>query len=566
MRYHIDIHLIKEMSKGRTNTSFIRSYLNISFYLIVVIFIIYFFYKPLLNNWFVSDDLYLMWASAKLKIHEIFFVPEKHRMLSSNFNPMYGLSFKIDWLLFKMNATGYAIHCIISTISSSLMLFLLLKLFVKPNLSFLGAVLFLLNPLTINMTGLFFRRHYTEGLFFALLSLYLFIVSEKKEGIFNGEKIFSSSCYLISSLYRELYVILPAIAFLISKQSKSWEKFKSTIFYWIGLIIYSIWRLSIWKGIGGYPSNQSFLIIENFKVIPKILNSIANFWFPNFNILGYFFIFILVLYGIKHLRFFIIFLVLFIPIIPVSNIISYNPLSDKYYFHIVVFILIIMILLIENPLVNIKNIGSICALSLSFYFLFVFIKYDIFLLKSMNYESKFSKDAAMEYMYSNKPFIEARKPYWFYIGLKNINQDIFKKIIKTEIVPPDEFLKYSNPNKLKEIRESGINLNFKKIVEEQNKFVDKPIHIKMMIDGYKFSWEFGPFKDKTYTLLRSPVSGLYYNKSELRHRGIYMLPKESDQISVIYLKIIYRIDGGKEIVSPEFEIKFPGKFMIDYKN
>lgn len=540
---------------------------NLSFIIFspILILIIYFFYIPLINNWFRGDDLYLMWAAAKLKIYEMFFIPEKHRMLSSNFNPLYGLSLKADWMLFRMNAIGYAIHCIISTLLSSLMLFLFLKLFVNRNLSFLGMIFYLLNPLTINMTGTFFRRHYVEGLIFSLLSLYLFIISEKEDNALNRHKILSSGCYLIASLYREIYVILPAIALLISSKETYLNRFRSTSFYWIVLLIYSIWRLLIREGLGGYPSNRDFLSIENLTIIPNILKSFGTFWTPDYHLIGYIFISIILLSAIRNINFLIIFGILLIPILPVSNIISYNPLTDKYYFHIIVFLIIIIVLLIKHTSFKFKNVTRVLFLLFYFYITYTFIKYDFSFIKHMNYESSISKETAMEYMYSNKPFIEARQPYWFYVGLKNINKDFFNKEIKTEIIPSNEFIKYSNPKRLEEMKASGISLKFREIIREQNNFKDSPISIKIIIDGYKFSWEFGPFKDKIYTLLRSPISGLYYNKSELKHKGVYMLPKENDQISVVFIKILYYTDKGEEVVSPEFEIKFPGKFMVDYK-
>ncbi len=530
----------------------------------ILIIILYFFYKPLLNNWFRSDDLYLMWASAKLSLFEIFFVPEKHRLLSSNFNPMYGLSFKIDWMLFKMNAYGYAIHCIISTILSSLMLFFLLRLFTNIWLSFLGVVFFLLNPLTLNMTGLFFRRHYTEGLLFSFLSLYLFIISEKKETPFGKSKILSSLCYLIASLYREIYVILPAIAFLNSKEKTFSKKIKSTLSFWIALIIYSIWRLTIREGLGGYPSNQSFLSIENLKIIPQVINSFAIYWSQNFHIIGYIYIFLLLLSAIKYPRFIIIFLILFIPIMPVSNIMNYNPFLEKYYFHIIVFFIIVTILLIENPPFKLKGSTKIIIPLLTFYFLFIFIKHDLAFINSMHHESSIAKETAMEYMYSNKLFIKPQQPYWFYIGLKNINREFLNREIKTEIIPPEEFIKYSKIEKLNEMTASGVNLDFNKVLEDKKTFKEGPLNIRIKLDNFKLSWEFGPYKNKTYTLLRSPISGMYYNKSELKSEGTYMLAGDDNKTNAIFIRVLYH-DDGHEIISPEFELRIPGSQLIEYQ-
>lgn len=556
--------MIKKLKITKFNVNFNKEILVKFLLLILLIITLYFFYKPLLNNWFRSDDLYLMWASSKLSIFEIFFVPEKHRLLSSNFNPMYGLSFKLDWLLFKMDASGYAIHCIISTILSSIMLFLLLRTSLNIWLSFCGVLFFLLNPLTLNMTGLFFRRHYTEGLLFSLLSIYLFIISEEKRNAFSNRKILSSLCYLISALYREIYVILPAIIFLNSKGETLSKKLKSTILFWFVLVIYSIWRLSIREGLGGYPSNQSFLSIENLKIIPQTINSFAIYWSPNFHTIGYIYILLFLLSAIKYPRFIIIFLILFIPILPVSNIMNYNPLLEKYYYHLVVFFIIATMLLINNPPFKFKSFTKIIISILIFYFFFIFIKYDLVFINSMRYESSIAKKTAMEYIYSGKPFIKAQQPYWFYIGLKNINQQFYNREIKTEIIPPEEFIKYSKIEKLNEMIASGVNLDFNKILEAQKSFKEGPLYFRIKLDNFRLSWKFGPFEDKTYTFLRSPISGLYYNKSELKSEGTYMLASDDNNAHTIFFRVLYN-DNGHEIISPEFELKIPSNQLIEYK-
>jgi hypothetical protein len=68
----------------------------------------------------------------------------------------------------------------------------------------------------------------------------------------------------------------------------------------------------------------------------------------------------------------------------------------------------------------------------------------------------------------------------------------------------------------------------------------------------------------TYTLLRGLASGLYYNSSDLRSTGNYMLGKGSEAPSSVYIRIFYRSEGGEEVISPEFELTIPGSRKIEY--
>lgn len=530
--------------------------------LLIACSVFVFLYFPLIGNWFRSDDTYLMWASASLKPQEMFFNPERHRLLSSNFNPMYGLSFKVDWLMFRMNAVGYAIHCILSLLAASTALYLFIRLYAERKPALVGVLLFLFNPVTFQMAGLFFRRHYTEGLFWSLLGLYFFVRADRRGKISIGAGI----CYLIASLYREVYVVLPAIAFLISGQNTILKRIRSTIPLWSGLFIYALWRLWLREGMGGYPSNQPFFSVANLEFVPKIFYYLSLQWSHDLPFLMYLLLSILIISSLRHLRLLLCFLVLVVPIMPVSNIIAGNPLEIKYFFHITVFLVVCVSLLINKPPTRNSMLFRSVLISLCLLLVVLFVKNDIRLRDDMLAESIAAKRTATEFMHSGKPYIRPEQPSWFYEGLRYLNKDFLGNNIRTQLVPPDNLLKYSDMAKLKEIEASGIDIPFNGIARKQVDFRNSPITVRMTMDNYRLSWEFGPYKDKNYTLLRSPVSGLYYNTSELRSTGTYMLAKGNadNAPGIAYIRVLYRSGGGEEVISPEFELRIPGSQKIDF--
>ncbi len=530
--------------------------------LVVACSIFVYLYFPLLGNWFRADDTYLMWASASLNLHEMFFNPERHRLLSSNFNPMYGLSFKADWTLFGMNPVGYAVHCIFSLLATSVVLYFFLRLYTERKYSIVGVLLFLFNPITFQMAGLFFRRHYMEGLFCSLLGLYFFVRADRE----GKMSVMAAILYVIASLYREVYVVLPAIAFLISRQETLLRRIRNTLPLWAGLLIYTLWRLWLREGMGGYPSNQPFFSLASLQFIPRIFVYLSLQWSHDYPVLMYMLLSILVIYSLKYLRIWACFLVLAIPILPVSNIVSSNPLEMKYFFHISVFLIVCISLLMDKPPVRHTSIFRGLLLSLCALLILFFIKSDIRMRDGMLIESIAARRSAAEFMQSGRQYIKPEQPSWFYEGLRYLSKDFFGKEIKTQLVPPDNLLKYSDLKKLRELEASGIAVQIDEILKDRKSFKDGPIAVKITMDNYKLSWDLGPYRNQKYTMLRSLVSGLYYNTSEIPPTGTYMLAKGSSDNTpgTTYFRICYR-SGQEEVVSPEFELKIPSFKTIEYR-
>lgn len=528
---------------------------------IAVCFALIPFYLPMTKNWFFSDDIQWIWSSASLHFNEIFFVPERYRAMASNFTPMLGASFKIDWMLFGMNPMGYSIHSLISLLATMVALYFFLRLYVTEKSALAGVLLFLINPITLSVTGWFSTRHYIEGLFWSLLSLTFFVRGERKGKVSVSSGIF----YLLASLNKEVYVVLPAIALLISGESVL-KRFKHTAPLWSGLIIYALWRFWIMGGIGGYPSNQPLHFNTVIPLFYKIIKFFSLQWFGDYFIVLYLFLSVAFILTIRNIKMLFIFLVLSIPLLPVSNIFDAHYSMGRYFSHISVFMICTLCLLLEQPAVRKRTLYRIALFLTCLFIIVVFIKQDIRISSAIRQERLKAKGTAEVFLSSDKTYIKSEQPLWFYEGLRGIYRDFFGRDIRTRLVPPEGFLKYAAPERLREIRESGIDIAYDELIKSQRELKKGPLSVRITVDDYKLMWDFGPSKDATYTLLRGLTSGLYYNSSELRSTGKYMLGKGrvDDTPGRVYIRIFYRSEEGGEVISPEFELKIPGSQKIEY--
>ena len=528
--------------------------------IIGVLLVIGFFYAPLAKNWFLSDDTQWIWSSATHHFKEMFFSPERYRSMASNFTPMLGASFRIDWMLFKMNPTGYSIHSLLSLAAAAAALYFFLRLYTQRNPALFGVLLFLLSPITLSVTSWFSTRHYIEGLFWALLGLTLFVRGEER----NKLSAASGICYVLASLNKEVYVVLPAVAVLLST-GPVLKRLKYTLPFWSGLAIYAVWRLWIMGGIGGYPSNQPLSSDIILPLLYRIIRSCSSHLFGDYSILFYLFLFLILVLSFKRIEMFFIFLVLMAPILPVANILNGDHYTGRYFFHMTVFLICAACVLLGHLG---AGRGRIFGAGLFFVCLLVvaaFVRRDFELSKVIRNERIDAQEAAADFTSSERKYIRARQPSWFYESIRKIDRRFMGREIKTRIVPPAEFLDYAAPERLRDMEGSGMGVPYEEIMASQKRFKQGPLSVGITVDNYKLTWNFGPDEHTPYTVLRGPVSGLYYSRSVLGSSGSIMLGEEDqDAPDTVYIKVLYRSKDGEVVVSPEFALKIPGSQKIAY--
>jgi hypothetical protein len=481
--------------------------------------------------------------------------------MASNFTPMLGASFKIDWMLFKMNPSGYSLHSIISLLAAAAAFYLFLRLYMDWKPACVGVLLFLFIPITFTVTSWFSTRHYLEGLFWALLSLYFFVRSDRR----GSPSLWAGLFYLLASLNKEVYVVLPAVAFFISRGG-FFEGLKRTSPLWLAMAVYAIWRVWIMGGIGGYPSNQLIISGEVLPHIPRAVELFSFHWFGGYHIMYFILVFFLVL-SLRERKMIFILLILFLPLLPVVNIIKEGHYYGRYFLHISVFLTGALCLFVNRAILKGGRLlkGSVFLLVLII--LSLSVRQDILLMNRIGIERLEAQETARAFIQSGQKFMRPEQPSWFYEGLRMIERDFFGREITTLIVPPDRFLKYADLHRLEEIGKAGIDIPYNEIARWKEEFREGPLTIRMNLNNYRLTWIFGPEKDGVYRVLRGPVSGLYYNHSDLRSEGSFMFGKRKrgTDLEEVYIRILYRTGGGEEIVSPEFLLEIPGNRTILYE-
>lgn len=556
---------------------------------ILAFYALWTFYIPLLNNYFISDDYQCIWFGATKSIYQIFFSPENYRALSgSNFTPMVGVSFKIDWLLFGIHPTGYFIHNLIALLMTGLALFLLMRLYTNNLSAFIGIILFLFNPVVLSVYGWCSTRHYMTGMFFALLSLYFHVKADRDDktsippenpstspllkvgttrnrGGKGGLLILSGVFYLLSSLYKEVYVLLPAIAFFISRGSIL-QRMKKTLPMWIGLIIYSIWRFYMLGGIGGYPTGDALGIKSLTAGIYRIVEITSSHLFGPFHILFWIIILIMFITMNKKRRIFgigIILIILLMPILPVTSLLNWQFSWARYVLHISVFLIFVSILW-GSEILEQRGWKSIAVVPILIIVIALFVNRDNELEAVIYKEGIISRKTADEFLYSGKEYMKSEQDTWFYDGLRDINEYFYGRKINIKIIPEKERINYISEERRLEILSQGYDLGAYRGKELRK----NTIKGKISIDGYRIQWELGPYKTGNYLVIRGRYSGLYNYITSVNNSGKYLFGRyyPDGRPEVFYLKVVYQSPEGWEGITDEYRIEIPGNSMINLES
>ena len=281
----------------------------------ILIFLVIINYR-VLDTWFIVDDTANIFCSSFDTIRLLF---DRETYLFFNqlfFTPLLPISFKVDWLLFKLNPTGYHLHNLVVAFLGCLMFYKFQRLYFPPFFSWIGAVVLAFSlPVSFDI-GWITRKQYLWGFLLALIALYLlkrWEISKKKYILF-----FSLIGTLLSFLFKEAYTFLPAIIFIISSGSIK-ERAKKTIPYFFILAVYLFWRIYMLGSIGGYPgsTDKSFLfLLDKLLHIPMDLSE---------NLYGFSFFPFLLLIILAFLNFKMLFLFAVTSIIVVSPFVFYPP-------------------------------------------------------------------------------------------------------------------------------------------------------------------------------------------------------------------------------------------------
>lgn len=533
--------------------------------------IILLFYWPLRRAGFIVDDPQYIWFSAKNPILKILFDPLTYMYLSpANFTPLLGLTFKIDSYLFKGDPLGYNLHSFLSLFLTSSMLYMFLRCYTSRIIALCGGILFIISPATVGVTSWFSTRHYMEGMFWALLTLYL--IKKNTEGGNVLLYISSAITYFLASLYKEVYVILPVVAFLIAYGDVR-RKFVKTLPLWIGLLIYIPYRLCMLGGkFGGYPNSDFSIkgLIQNLISLPYITMGMlfGKFWLIVFLFL-FSFIFILKEKPVTYIIVLILYVVLLVPIVPVS--LSMTPMELRFVFHVATFLIIIAAIGAQH----FKGRTFLYSGLLPVLFIAIFFCWYHKAVEARGLYKQYREQtmAAVSELVKNKdkPFIISTAPElcdlnWYFNGIKKMYHLFYGTEIKARVIFPN-FFKYNSPALIQEVLDARkeINSPLKGLLihdVSERDYRKGPLSVNISFDGYYFRWEFGPVQGP-YTVMIRRKDEFYFPYRSIPSKGSYLFaPGFAD---LLYFRVLYKRHDGEEIVSPEFEVRFPSKEKYSYK-
>lgn len=525
--------------------------------LVALLYTVWAFYIPLTDSYFYSDDTQVIWFAATKSIGQILFSPEHYRDLSGGlFQPILGLSFKIDWLLFEMEPKGYYFHNLLSVFLTGAALFTFMRLYVNNLTALISTVLFLLNPVTISVFIWCTTRHYMEGMFFALLSLYFFTRADRAGRI----SIPGAAFYLLASLYKEVYVLLPVVAFFISREN-ALQRIKNTLPMWLVLFLYIIWRFWMLGGMGGYPFHdlwESKILISGIKRLLKIM---PLHFFGSYHALFWLIITVMFITMDRKrdiLRLGIILIVLLIPTLPVLILFDSHFTWARYIFHLSVFLTFVGTLWGEKTFKQ-RRWRSFVIIPVLMTTITLFLIKNYELKAFLNTEMKVARETAEEFLYSGRDYIKAAQPAWFYEGLRDINEYFYGKKINTKFIPGNELIDYISEERRLEIISLGYDIK----PEPERELRGNIIKGKILVRGYRMSWELGPYKTG-YFIVGGSHKGLYTTIMPLKSRGEYLFGKHypDDKSDTHFIRIIYKSPEGWVGVTDEYKIEFPGNSTI----
>lgn len=239
---------------------------------LLAILCIGFYYEVLSAGWRFDDGDHLNFASTYSPL-QYFLVPEITRLQSgANLTPWNALFYDINLSLFGLNPSGFYIHQLIIIGLTSIATFFLLKLWIAPVWSLIGALVFMIGAPTVHIANEIMTGHYSNGLLFVVIALYAFVCAVRLEQ--NRYALVGAFFYLLAVTCKEIYVPLVVILPFLPVGT-----LKSRLRFSIGslgvFLIYIFWRFQVLGRLfGGYNLHGNydlFLILETFSNIPLLL-------------------------------------------------------------------------------------------------------------------------------------------------------------------------------------------------------------------------------------------------------------------------------------------------------
>lgn len=518
---------------------------------IILLFIITFSFNLAESNAFWRfDDTMILKCALEHQFWQIFTNPEAYQCISAaNFTPWVTFSYQLDYLLFGFNPIYFYWHQTFSLFLVAVASFWLLKKYVKPIFAFYAASLFTLSSVAWIISQELMVRHYLEGLLFAILAIYFFLISLEKNRFKYA--IIGSFFYLLTCSAKEIYVPIILILCFIPQGSFR-QRFYFAIPYTIAALFYIGWRkFMLFIFVGGYTPISN---IEQLITTKTLVNftALINLILGEYGLYSLLFILVISFITFKRYWILICLTLLVLPLLPV--------LSIFYDYRLGIFLLwsfiILVIFLVDYYYNNtqIAKITVIIALTIiSLQILYQRIEEknkNLAFFKEMDVVGLF----AWQHNEKNAVLISPQfsSVAWYFSGLSFIKNSAIPALynqINLPLLTETHSLRfwqyYSDCQCMKSITEinlSELKNNFTKQV------IDKPLSISAAIQHGILSWKFGPYLDGEYYVVmhenafaqRFEIKGITRVKSDMK----------------IHFYLCYRSPLGWVTYSPEQTLSY----------
>jgi len=229
------------------------------FWLIVVAIVCFIVFKDIYKGKFFLDDYLHLHLVQKIKNPAIPFFTDI--MMSAFFRPGIFIFWRLDYLLFGLQAYGYYLTNIIFLLGTAYILFfIMLHLTGNRRIAGFTSLLVAIGPVTTVGVLWLSNRFDLIGTFFFMLSLLLFLqyVRFKKRDQIMWSLLFGFFSFFCKEMTITLPVILIlAASFMFLNRSKlTWPRLREIVSlstpYFTLAVIFMMWRYLIINSIGGY--------------------------------------------------------------------------------------------------------------------------------------------------------------------------------------------------------------------------------------------------------------------------------------------------------------------------
>lgn len=268
-------YVIYDFMPLKTNTLFFRFVSRELFVWLFFALLVSVFYGSATELWWTHDDTQILKQALQYDPVGYFFSPLIWRELSLfNFTPLVTLSFDCDISLFGLNPRYFYVHQLSALFACCVMMYTVLCRWLPSVPAVIGPTLFLIGVPVALASQQLMVRHYIEGFFLFLLSLYCFSLGLRRRSFLLI--VLSTICFLGAALSKEIYVSL-ALLLPILPEGKLTARFKYCLPFFLVFGVYLLWRLwMIGSFTGGYGADWSTADTPRFVIlyINRILDSL----------------------------------------------------------------------------------------------------------------------------------------------------------------------------------------------------------------------------------------------------------------------------------------------------